>query len=54
MSMHVANVIVNNGIAQIYGWVASNMERRALHVVVENTQGVREVDDYLHRTPPYV
>jgi CBS domain-containing protein len=54
MTMHIANVTVTNGIAGIYGWVASNIERRALHVVVENTPGVREVEDYLHRTPPYV
>jgi CBS domain-containing protein len=54
LRMHIANVIVRNGIARIYGWVSSNVERRALHVVAENTPGVREVIDHMHRTPPYV
>lgn len=54
LSMHVANVIVRDGIARIYGWVSSNVERRALHVAAENTPGVREVVDHMHRTPPYV
>lgn len=53
-SMHVANLIVSNGVVWLYGWSASNIERRAIHVVVENTPGVRRVEDRLHRTLPYV
>jgi osmotically-inducible protein OsmY len=52
--MYLANVTVFDGVAHFYGWVASNIERRALHVVAENTTGVRKVEDCLHRTPPYV
>jgi hypothetical protein len=48
------NTVVDDGVATVYGWVASDIERRALQVVVENTPGVREVDDAVHTVLPYV
>jgi osmotically-inducible protein OsmY len=47
--VRMINATVENGIVQIYGWVATEVERRALHVVAENTSGVSEVHDYLQR-----
>jgi CBS domain-containing protein len=43
---------VQNGVASLLGPVFSVAERRALHVVAENTPGVRAVDDRLFRWPP--
>ena len=43
------NATVEKGIVQMYGWVGTAVERRALHVVAENTPGVSEVHDHLHR-----
>jgi CBS domain-containing protein len=43
------NATVENGIVQLYGWVGTEIERRALHIVAENTPGVSEVQDHLHR-----
>jgi CBS domain-containing protein len=54
MSMRVVNATVNNGIARIYGWVASDVERRALQVVAENTPGVSEVRDHLQRARLFI
>jgi osmotically-inducible protein OsmY len=49
LRIRVANVMVENGIAHIYGWVRSDVERRALEVVAENTPGVMKVKDHLQR-----
>jgi CBS domain-containing protein len=49
MRVHFINATVESGIAHIYGWVATEVERRALHVVAENTPGVSEVHDHLQR-----
>jgi CBS domain-containing protein len=54
MRIRAANATVENGIATIYGWVGSDIERRALRVVAENTPGVLDVEDRLHSIPPYV
>jgi osmotically-inducible protein OsmY len=54
MSMRVVNATVNKGIARIYGWVRSDVERRALQVVAENTPGVSEVRDHLQRAGPFI
>jgi CBS domain-containing protein len=48
------NTTVQDGVATIYGCVASGIERRALQVVAENTPGVRVVEDRVHSVPPYV
>lgn len=47
LRIRLANVTVENGIAHLYGWVTSDVERRALEVVAENSPGVLEVKDHL-------
>jgi CBS domain-containing protein len=54
MRVKAINTTVQDGVATIYGWVASGIERRALQVVAENTPGVRAVEDRVHSVPPYV
>ncbi len=49
LRMRVANATIKNGVARIYGWVASDIERRALEVVAENTPGILEVKKHLQR-----
>jgi osmotically-inducible protein OsmY len=49
MRVRLINATVENGIVHLYGWVATEVERRALHVVAENTPGVSEVRDHLQR-----
>jgi len=55
-SLHagVINTEVQNGVASVYGWAASPIERRAVEVVAENTPGVVQVRNRLHATVPYV
>lgn len=47
--MRVVNATVEKGIVHLYGWIATEVERRALRVVAENTPGVSEVHDHLQR-----
>jgi CBS domain-containing protein len=54
MRIRAINTVVKDGVATVYGWAASDIERRALQVVVENTPGVLRVEDGIHRVPPYV
>jgi CBS domain-containing protein len=49
MSMRLVNATVENGMARLYGWASSDVERRALQIVAENTPGVSEVKDLLQR-----
>jgi CBS domain-containing protein len=49
MRVRVINATVEKGIVHMYGWIATEVERRALHVVAENTPGVSEVHDHLRR-----
>jgi CBS domain-containing protein len=49
MRVRAVNATVENGIVHLKGWVATEVERRALHVVAENTPGVLEVHDDFHR-----
>lgn len=41
------NVIVENGTVHLWGFVASEDQRRALRVLVEETAGVKVIDDHL-------
>jgi CBS domain-containing protein len=41
------NVIVEKGTVQLWGFVASEDQRRALRVLVEETAGVKSIDDHL-------
>jgi len=49
MRVRAINATVESGTVHLFGWVATEVERRALHVVAENTPGVLEVHDNLHR-----
>ncbi|HEX7007509.1 MAG TPA: CBS domain-containing protein [Alphaproteobacteria bacterium] len=46
------NVIVTDGVAELWGFVSSEAERRAFHVAAQSTPGVREVVDHLVYLPP--
>lgn len=48
------NVIVTDGVVELWGWVDSESERKALRVAVENVPGVRKLEDHLGSVPPYV
>lgn len=41
------NVVVNDGVVRLWGYVGSNDQRRALRVLVEETEGVKSVEDNL-------
>ncbi len=41
------NVVVKNGIAELWGAILDDRERQALIVAAENISGVREVHDHL-------
>jgi CBS domain-containing protein len=53
-AIRTINAVVEDGVATVYGWAGSPIERRALQVVVENTPGVRRVKAEVQRVPPYV
>lgn len=48
------NVIVSEGRVEIWGWVDSEDERRALLLAVESIPGVRKVEDHLGSLPAYL
>jgi predicted transcriptional regulator len=41
------NVIVKDGVASFWGSITDEREREALHVLAENTPGVKDVRDHL-------
>jgi predicted transcriptional regulator len=41
------NVVVNNGVAELWGVITDDRERNAVVVAVENVAGVKEVHDHL-------
>jgi CBS domain-containing protein len=45
---------VQNGVATLYGWAASPLEKRALEIVAENTPGIRRVRNCVQSVLPYV
>jgi CBS domain-containing protein len=47
------NVTVSDGVADVWGTITSEEERRGIHVVVENTAGVQSVNDHLVYIEPY-
>ena len=51
--MTTLNVTVANAVADVWGTITNEEERRAIHVVVENTAGVKEVHDHLVYIEPY-
>jgi Mg/Co/Ni transporter MgtE len=46
------NVMVSGGVVELWGWVDSKDERKALRIAVEDIAGVREVNDHLGSLPP--
>jgi len=51
--MTTLNVTVANAVADVWGTITNEEERRAIHVVVENTPGVKTVHDHLVYIEPY-
>jgi CBS domain-containing protein len=48
------NVIVADGVAELWGWVDSEDERKALLTAVGEIDGVKEIVDHLGSVPPYM
>jgi CBS domain-containing protein len=51
--MTTLNVTVADGVADLWGTITNDEERRAIRVVAENTQGVKTVHDHLVYVEPY-
>jgi CBS domain-containing protein len=45
------NIVVSDGVAQLWGFVGSDTERNALRVAAETVPGIREVEDHLNLKP---
>lgn len=50
----VVNVVVTEGVVHLWGFVDSEEERKALHVLAEGIPGVKAVEDHLTTNPRYV
>ena len=48
------NVMVSDGVVELWGWVDSEDERKALRLAVEEVAGVNAVQDHLGSLPPYL
>ena len=48
------NVMVSDGVVELWGWVDSEDERKALKIAVEEIDGVKDVQDHLGSLPPYL
>ncbi|MBT3788234.1 MAG: CBS domain-containing protein [Alphaproteobacteria bacterium] len=48
------NVIVTSGAVELWGWVNSEDERKALMIAVETVEGVTSVEDHLGMVAPWV
>jgi CBS domain-containing protein len=48
------NVIVTSGAVELWGWVNSEDERKALMIAVETIDGVKSVEDHLGMVAPWV
>ena len=47
------NVIVHDGAVQLWGIVNSDTEIEAVHVAIENTPGIKSVENHLSRVPAW-
>jgi CBS domain-containing protein len=54
LQARVVNTEVQDGVASLYGWATTPIERRAIEVLAENTPGIVQVRNHLHATLPYV
>jgi CBS domain-containing protein len=48
------NVLASEGVVELWGWVDSEDERKALMTAVGEIDGVKEVIDHLGSVPPYM
>jgi CBS domain-containing protein len=48
------NVIVSDGIVELWGWVESEDERHALCIAAQEVAGVKEIVDHLGNVPPWL
>ena len=48
------NVIVSDGVVELWGWADSEEERTAIILAVENTPGVKSVESNITVTVPYM
>lgn len=48
------NVIVTGGVVELWGWVDTEQERKALMLMAEQVPGVKSVVDHLGSMPPYL
>ncbi len=53
LSHGTLNVIVKDGVVELWGYVESDEERRAIRVLTENVPNVRGVVDHLGSVPPW-
>ena len=54
LDMALINVIVNDGVVQLWGLVGSGTEKKAAQVSAESTPGVKRVENHLGQAPPVV
>lgn len=54
LSARSVSVTVKDNVAELWGLVDSEDERKALHVLVEAVDGVKSVDDHVRLYPPMV
>jgi CBS domain-containing protein len=47
------NVTVADGVVDVWGTITNDQERRAICVIAENTQGVKQVNDHMVFVEPY-
>ena len=50
---HSLNVTVSNGKVELWGWVESEDEKRAITLAVESVPGVKKLEAHLGRIKPY-
>ena len=53
INMALINVIVNDGVTEIWGVVDSDEQEHAIRVAIENIEGVKNVDIHLGRLPDW-
>jgi CBS domain-containing protein len=54
MDMALVNVVVDDGVVQLWGLVKSGIEKKAAEVAAENVDGVKKVQNYLGQVPEWV
>ncbi len=54
LDMALINVIVNDGVVQLWGLVGSGIEKKAAQVSAESTPGVKRVENHLGQAPTVV